>query len=66
MNSWIFADIEDLFVEEDAIRRQQIRKISYQPFASFIPYFVDDSEEKIGSPIAGATYHCLVVGSHRN
>ena len=26
--------------------RQQKRKISYQLFASFIPYFVDDSEEK--------------------
>ena len=44
-------------------RRQQKRKISYQPLASFIPHFVDDSEEIIGSPIADATYQSLVFGS---
>jgi len=62
LNSWIFAEIDDLFVTGSS-RRQQKRKISYQPLASFIPHFVDDSEEIIGSPIADATYQSLVFGS---
>ena len=31
---------------QEGSRRQQKRKIRYQQFASFIPYFVDDSEEE--------------------